>query len=93
MSRLEGSIWGDKPMLLLATSPGKRGGITVLNTATASFAFWNNAPIYSFSLPGFHNNFSDTEGIKDPELDQAFRKQLEAFTETVRKSEMVSTLN
>ena len=26
MSRIDGKLWNDKPMLLMATSPGRRGG-------------------------------------------------------------------
>ncbi len=33
MSRIDGKLWSDKPMLLMATSPGARGGATVLEIA------------------------------------------------------------
>ena len=36
-SRIELKLWSDKPMLLLASSPGGRGGLTVLAAAKATF--------------------------------------------------------
>ena len=41
ISRIKGDVWGNKPMLLMATSPGGRGGKTVLDIAVAKFAFMN----------------------------------------------------
>lgn len=82
ISRLEGSIWEDKPMFLLATSPGGRGGQTVLAAATNSFKYMNKNTITSFSLPAFHKNFSVESGITDEALAAAFRQQLKTFTET-----------
>ena len=79
ISRLEGSIWEDKPMLLLATSPGGRGAKTVLNTATSSFKFMNKGRISSFSLPAFNKNFAPDIGITDEELSKAFFNQLKIF--------------
>ena len=38
-SRLKEKIWNEKPMFLLATSPGGRGGSTVLNSAGTYFPF------------------------------------------------------
>ena len=33
MSRIDGKLWSDVPMFLMATSPGGRGGATVLEIA------------------------------------------------------------
>lgn len=59
LSRINTEIWNQKPMLLMATSPGARGGSTVLQTALASFPFLGAEIIESFSLPSFYENFSD----------------------------------
>jgi len=80
MSRLEGSIWENKPMFLLATSPGGRGGKSVLTLAANSFKFMNNSPLISFSLPSFNKNFSETQGITDETLASEFQNQLKQFT-------------
>ncbi len=82
-SRLEGNIWEDKPMLLLATSPGGRGGKGVLNLAFTSFSFQNKKVSGSFSLPRFQQNFSPQEGILDPTLATELKAQLAAFTALV----------
>lgn len=83
ISRLEGSTWDNKPMLLLSTSPGARGGKTVLDLASRSFAFMTKGVISSFSLPAFHQHFSATDGITDQELRTNFRTNLQAFLEEV----------
>ena len=79
ISRLEGSTWANKPMFLLATSPGGRGGKSVLNLATNSFKHMNKNSLTHFSLPSFHKNFSEETGITDEALHEEFKKQLELF--------------
>jgi hypothetical protein len=59
-------------MLLLATSPGIRGGSSVLEIANKRFPFQGGIVKGSFSLPSFNDNFDDKDGIKNPEL----KKQL-----------------
>jgi chromate reductase, NAD(P)H dehydrogenase (quinone) len=61
-------VWNDKPMLLMATSPGGRGGATVLETAVAYFPRMGADIKGTFSLPKFHENFDPIEGILDQEL-------------------------
>lgn len=81
MSRMEGSLWEDKPMLLLSTSPGGRGGKSVLDLATNSFKFMSKGSLHSFSLPVFQTNFSEEQGITDKVLAEEFEKQLKAFSD------------
>lgn len=81
ISRLEGSVWGDKPMLLMATSPGGRGGKSVLDLASTSFKFMNKGEMFSFSLPKFNEHFSEPDGITNQELSEEFNRQLGAFKE------------
>lgn len=83
ISRLAGSTWDNKPMFLLSTSPGARGGKTVLDLATRSFAFMTKGVISSFSLPAFHKHFSKTEGIMDEELRASFMTSLKTLLEEV----------
>ena len=83
MSRMGGEIWGNKPMFLLATSPGGRGGKTVLDIAVNKFQFMNRNTIAHFSLPLFHQNFSETEGIINDDLLTAFNEQLAIFEEAI----------
>lgn len=59
MSRINGKLWNDKPMLLMATSPGGRGGATVLDIAKRSFSHMGGNIVADFSLPSFNQNFSE----------------------------------
>ena len=67
-SRIEQKLWSDKPMLLMATSPGARGGATVLATADATFPRMGADLRSTFSLPSFYDNFTAEKGITEPEL-------------------------
>ena len=53
--------WGQKPMLLLATSPGGRGGATVLAGAEVYFPYMGAELKGTFSLSQFYNSFKDGE--------------------------------
>ena len=61
LSRVNTEFWNQKPMFLMSTSPGGRGGATVLQSALTSFPFLGANIIESFALPSFHQNFSDGE--------------------------------
>ena len=61
LSRVEGNVWRDKPMLLLATSPGVRGGQTVLDIALGRFPYHGAKIISSMSFPSFYDNFIENE--------------------------------
>ena len=75
----ETTTWAEKPMFLLATSPGGRGGSTVLDIATNKFKWMNSNTLVHFSLPFFGKNFTDDQGIINEELLAKFREQLAAF--------------
>lgn len=62
MSRIEKNIFQDKPMLLMSTSPGGRGGKTVFEIANAAFPRFSTTIVGNFSLPKFNENFSTEEG-------------------------------
>lgn len=85
VSRIEKGTWSNKPMLLLATSPGPRGGQTVLNTAVSAFPYQGAQVSGSFSLPSFHKNFDDESGITDQLLKNDFQIQLENFKQAIQK--------
>ncbi|MBT8044413.1 MAG: NAD(P)H-dependent oxidoreductase [Verrucomicrobiae bacterium] len=79
-SRIEQKVWQDKPMLLLSTSPGPRGGATVLAAAEATFPRMGADLKASFSLPGFYDHFSD-DGISDADLSSQFSNALESLNQ------------
>ena len=66
-SRINAKTFQEKPMLLLATSPGARGGSSVLDIATKRFPFQGGIIKGSFSLPSFFENFDVVNGIIHPE--------------------------
>lgn len=62
-SRINGKVFQDKPMLLLATSPGARGGASVLEIAKTAFPRYGANVKATFSLPSFDANFDTQKGI------------------------------
>ena len=84
MSRIDGKLWSDKPMLLMATSPGARGGATVLDLAKGRFAFMGGNIVGSFSLPSFGENFSDGR-ITNSELNDQLLKEVEQLAESLKQ--------
>ncbi len=58
---------GSKPILLMATSPGGRGGLGVIQAAQSRFPRDGSEVIDVFSLPNFNDNFSESE-IKNVKL-------------------------
>ena len=69
MSRINGKTFQEKPMLLLATSPGARGGASVLEIASNRFPRQAGIVKGTFSLPSFNENFDTEKGrISNEEL-------------------------
>ena len=71
-------------MLLMATSPGGRGGATVLEVAKNRFPYMGGNVVASFSLPSFNDHFSE-KGITDSTLKTVFDKALTDFEAAVEK--------
>lgn len=71
--------WGNKPMLLLATSPGARGGKTVLESAKNYFPFMGADLKGTFSLPKFGENFSEENGITDAVLKEELLSTIQSY--------------
>ena len=61
LSRIDGKVWKNKPILLLSTSPGARGGESVLNIALNRFPYMGGNIVGSMSFPSFFDNFKDNE--------------------------------
>ena len=86
ISVIEADIWCSKPILLLSTSTGARGGKTVLDTAHSRFSRNYKFKIPFFSLPNFNNNFDLEEGIIDTRLNQDFQAVLIDFENIINES-------
>lgn len=65
MSRIDGKLWSNNPMLLMATSPGARGGATVLDIAKGRFPYMGGNIVSEFSLPSFNENFSEEKLVNE----------------------------
>jgi chromate reductase len=79
-SRINPKIFQDKPMLLMATSPGARGGASVLELAKNNFPRFNADIKAVFSLPDFNDNFDvEANVISNAELDNQLKEIIKDF--------------
>ena len=79
-SRINAKIFQEKPMLLMATSPGARGGASVLEIAKNNFPRFAADIKAIFSLPSFNDNFDVESGkISNPELDKQLKEIVNNF--------------
>lgn len=76
-------IFQSKPMILLATSPGARGGKSVLELASGSVPRFGADVIASISLPSFEENFSADQGVTLIETRSAIAAATAALVERV----------
>ncbi|RMA58665.1 NADPH-dependent FMN reductase [Ulvibacter antarcticus] len=83
MSRVDGKLWSGIPMLLMATSPGGRGGASVLEIAKNRFPHMGGNIVADFSLPSFGNNFSE-DGITDEALNEEFKMAIGRFQSALK---------
>ena len=79
ISRIDKIVWWNKPMLLLSTSDGIRGAVSVLEMAHQRISFEHKFNIPTFSLPSFSKNFNDLEGILNSDLKKSFLEACEKF--------------
>lgn len=76
------SIFNDKPVLLLSTSPGGRGGATNLQNMANVLPYWGAKIKGEYSLPNFYKEFlngqpNDEHQIKLNQLVDNFVKELD----------------
>jgi NAD(P)H-dependent FMN reductase len=68
-SRIDQKLFQNKPMILLATSPGPGGAQTVLTAATGSAPYFAGDVKGSVSIPSFFDNFdSEKQIISNPAM-------------------------
>lgn len=82
ISRIESKTFYNKPMLLMATSPGGRGGSSVLQIAKDRFPYHEASIIEVFSLPFFENNFSEGK-ITNDDLDEQLKNAVKQFEKSL----------
>jgi chromate reductase, NAD(P)H dehydrogenase (quinone) len=79
-SRIGAKVFQEKPMLLMATSPGARGGASVLEIAKSAFPRYGADIKATFSFPSFNENFDVEKGIiSNEELDDQLREIVKGF--------------
>lgn len=83
-SRIEAKVFRNKPLLLMATSPGGRGGLSVLETAEARFSRMGTKGVATFSLPSFYDNFQEGK-IIEKKLDEQLKTAVINFEKTVNQ--------
>lgn len=62
-SRINNKLFQNKPMIMLATSPGVRGGASVLELAINSAPFFAGDVKGSLAVPSFYDNFDQDLNI------------------------------
>jgi len=77
-SRVEGNVFRDKPLLLMAASPGARGGASVLESGIARFSRMGAKELLSYSFPNFYDNFKDGK-IVNASLLEDLQKKINEF--------------
>ena len=79
-SRIGAKVFQDKPMLLMATSPGARGGVSVLEIAKNALPRYGANIKGTLFLPSFNDNFDVEKGkISNEELDNQLKAIVENF--------------
>lgn len=82
VSRENKEVFRNKPVLVMATSPGARGGASVLTSALATFPHMGASETTSFSLVKFYDNFKEGK-IIDEENDNGLKKTVEEFEKLI----------
>jgi NAD(P)H-dependent FMN reductase len=77
-SRVEKSFFQNKPMMLLSTSPGPRGGQSVMESASSIFPYFGGNIKAQFSLPSFQDNFSNGT-VTTNELAEQLKEKINTF--------------
>lgn len=77
LSRLDQKFIASKKVLLMSTSGGKRGAMGALGHAEQMLARFGAEVTATFSLPLFHEYFTEGRGIGDTQLAKAHKEALD----------------
>ena len=82
-SRINQKVFQNKPMVLLATSPGPGGGSNVLTAATTSAPYFDGVVKASLAVPSFYDNFDIDQGrITNTEINSQLHNAVNSLLET-----------
>ncbi|WP_109097545.1 NADPH-dependent FMN reductase [Aquimarina sp. AU58] len=84
LSRLDRNFLEGKKILLMSTSPGKRGGLSALEFAKNVFPRFGAEIVESFSFPSFYDNFSiESNTVTDETLLLGLNEVLSTFAHQI----------
>ncbi|MEM9932382.1 MAG: NAD(P)H-dependent oxidoreductase [Bacteroidota bacterium] len=83
VSRMDRNMWKGKPMLLLSTSPGGRGGRNVMDIALSSMKMMGANITGHLCLPSFYDNFKPEQGILQEALQQELVEKVASFMQVL----------
>ena len=84
-SRINPKVYQKKPVTIMSTSPGGRGGKGVLSIASSQLPFFDAEVISSFSLPNFYENFDlDKLCITESSLDEELQVVMMDFEKRIK---------
>ena len=81
-SRIDGKVYQNKPMLMLASSPGPGGATSVLASARDSARYFAADVKASISVPSFYDNFDmKNNELTNPQIKQELDQAVQALAE------------
>lgn len=85
LSRLDRNFLEGKDILLMSTSPGKRGGLTALEYAKNMLPRFGGNIVESFSFPSFYENFSTEENeVINETLSLGLQEVISTFAQQIK---------
>ena len=80
----DGSIFNNKPVMVLTTSPGPRAGSSCREHLVSIIPFRGAKEVFSFGLPSFNDNFDhNSHKIKTESLDSELSNICKDFSESI----------
>jgi chromate reductase, NAD(P)H dehydrogenase (quinone) len=84
LSRINQKVFADKPVMLLSTSPGEKGGASNLSLIRELLPRWGGIPAGFFALGKFHSNFhSSKKRITNPLLNLMLDQEIAVFESAI----------
>ena len=85
LSRLDRNFLEEKKILLMSTSPGKRGGLNSLEFAKSVLPRFGAEIVESFSFPSFYDNFStESQTVTNETLLLGLHQVLSTFAQQIK---------
>lgn len=85
VSRIDMNVFEQKPMLLMSTSLGERGGASVMGLAASTFPWFGANIVAKYSLPSFTQNFDVEKGAITNALEkEALEKEVKTWLTSLK---------